>query len=189
VYVPLAQAPAAMMMLAARTDVRPENLTTAVRAAIQTIDPEQPVYHVKTMARLVGDSMLPRSTSAALMTIFGGLAVLLAAVGIYGVVSYSVSQQTREFGLRLALGATPRTLIRLVAARGLTMVGAGLTLGAVASLAASRLLAGALFGIGPADPPTYAGALIVLGAVGLAACVIPAWRASRVEPLAALRVN
>ena len=105
-----------------------------MRAEIHAIDPAQPVYHIKTLDRLVGDSMLPRSTSAALMMLFSALALLLAAVGVYGVVAYGVSQQTREFGLRIALGATPRDLLTLVLRRGLVMVGAGIALGVAGAL-------------------------------------------------------
>jgi putative ABC transport system permease protein len=189
VYVPLAQAPAPMMMLAVRGDGPAKDLTRAVRAEINAIDPNQPVYHVKTMEQLVGDSMLTRSTSAALMMLFSAVALLLAAVGIYGVVAYGVTQQTREFGLRIALGATPRDLLTLVLRHGLVMVGAGIAIGAAAALAASRLIAGALYGVTAVDPLTYITVLSVLGLTGLLACGLPAWRASRVQPVTALRVE
>jgi putative ABC transport system permease protein len=189
VYVPLAQAPPGMAMLAARTAVPPDELIGAVRSAIQSVDPSQPVYHVKSMSRLLGDSLLPRTSSATLMTVFSGLALLLAAIGIYGVVSYGVTQQMREFGVRIALGATPWDLLRLVAARGLMMVGAGVAFGALGALALSGLLEGALYGIRPTDSATYAVVIAILSLVGLAACVVPAWRAARTEPLAALRVE
>ncbi len=187
VYVPLAQSPAPMMMLAVRGDGGPEELARTVRAEILRLDPEQPVYHVKTMQRLVADSLLTRSTSAAFMTLFAALALLLAAVGIYGVVAYSVTQQTREFGLRIALGAGPRDLLSLVLRHGFVLVAAGVAMGMLAALAASRLMAVALYGIAPSDPQTYASAAILLAATGLFACGLPAWRASRVQPLAALR--
>ena len=189
IYVPLAQAPAAMMMLAVRTDANAEQATHAVRAAIAAVDPSQPVYHVKTLDRLVADSLLPRSTAAALMTIFSALALVLAAVGIYGVVSYGVSQQTREFGVRMALGATRSDLLRLVLRSGLLMVGVGIGVGTIGALAASRLLSSALFAVTTRDPLTYAGVVAVLGLTGLTACMVPAWRASRVPPVAALRIE
>lgn len=189
IYVPLAQAPPAMLMLAVRAEGRPEDLAGPVRAAIQAIDPAQPVYHVKTMDRLVSDSLLASSTSAALMMLFSALALALAAVGVYGVIAYGVSQQTREFGLRIALGATPRDVLTLVLRQGLRMVGAGVALGAVGALAASRLMGGILYGVGPADPLTYVAAVGALTLTGLAAACVPAWRASRVEPVTALRVD
>ncbi len=189
IYVPLAQAAPAMMMLAVRTDARPEDLVGPVRAAIQTVDTAQPVYHIKTMDQLLGDSMLPRSTSAALMLLFSALALALAVVGVYGVVAYSVSQQTMAFGLRLALGATPRDVLALVLRHGFLMVSTGVVLGAAGALAASRLLGGILYGVSPADPLTYATVIGLLTGAGLLACLVPAWRASRVQPLNALRVE
>jgi putative ABC transport system permease protein len=189
VYVPLAQVPPGMAMLAARTDVPPEEVVGPVRAAIQAVDPSQPVYHVKSMSRLLDDSLLPRTSSATMMSVFSGLALLLAAIGIYGVVSYSVTQQMREFGVRIALGATPWDLLRLVSVRGLVTVGAGVALGAAGALALSGLVADALYGIRPTDAATYGVVIAILSVVGLAACVVPAWRASRTEPLAALRVE
>jgi predicted permease len=189
IYVPMSQATPSMMMLAVRSDSRPEDLIGSVRAEIQAVDPGQPVYHVKTMDQLVGDSMMTRTTSAGLMALFSLLALLLAAVGVYGVVAYGVSQQTREFGLRIALGATPRDLLSAVLRQGLMMVGAGVALGSIVAFVTSRFIAGALFGIGPGDPVTYASAAGLLIATGLAACAVPAWRASRVQPVMALRVE
>jgi putative ABC transport system permease protein len=189
VYLPMAQAPQTMMMLAIRTDGPPQDLIAAVRAEMRAIDAAQPLYHVKTLRQLVGDSLLPRSTSAALMMLFSALALLLAVVGVYGVVAYGVSQQTREFGLRLALGATPRDLLSLVVRHGLLMIAAGIVLGLAGAFAVSRLLAGALYGISPTDPLTYVAVAGLLVVTGLAACGVPAWRASTVEPVAALRVD
>jgi putative ABC transport system permease protein len=189
VYVPLAQAPPVLLMLAVRTDGRPEEQAASVRAAIQAVDPAQPVYHVKTMGQLVSDSLLAQTTSAALMTLFSALALALAAVGVYGVVAYGVSQQTREFGLRIALGATPRDVLALVLRQGLRLVGLGVLLGAVSALAATRLMGGILYGVGPADPRTYLGVVSLLTATGFVAASVPAWRASRVTPVEALRVD
>ena len=189
IHVPMAQAPAAMMMLAVRGEGRPEDLTRSVRAEIQAIDSTQAVYHIKTLQQLVGDSLLPRSTSAALMMLFSALALLLAAVGVYGVVAYGVSQQTREFGLRIALGATPRDLLTLVLRSGLMMIAVGIAIGVAGALAVSRLLAGALYGISAADPLTYATVVGLLTVIGLAACSVPAWRASTTQPVAALRAD
>ena len=187
VYLPMAQAPPAMMMLAIRSDTRPEDLSRAVRAEIQAIDPAQPVYHVKTLETLVDESMLPRSTSAAMMTLFSALALVLAAVGIYGVVAYGVSQQRREFAVRLALGATPRGLLRLVFRSGMLMVGAGMVFGLAGALGLSRLMANALYGVSPGDPLTYSSVVGLLVVTSLIACGVPAWRASTTQPAGALR--
>ena len=186
-YLPFNQAPRSMMMLAARTGGRPEDLVSAVRGKILEIDPLQPVYHVKPMVRLLDDALLPSSTSAALMAIFSGLALLLAIVGVYGVVSYGVSQQMPEFGLRLALGATPGNLVRLVIRRGGVMVCAGVAIGIAASAAASGVLGSLLYGVTGVDPFTYVAVAGILTVLGIGACVIPAWRASSAEPLSALR--
>jgi putative ABC transport system permease protein len=189
IYVPMSQTTPPMMMLAVRSDGRPEDLIRAVQAEIQAVDPGQPVYHVKSMDQLVSDSMMTRTTSAALMALFSLLALLLAAVGVYGVVAYGVSQQTREFGLRIALGATPRDLLAAVLGHGLMMVGAGVALGSIVAFVVSRFIAGALFGVGPGDPVTYATAAGLIVATGLVACTVPAWRASRVQPVIALRAE
>ena len=187
IYRPYAQAPAAMMMLAARVDGDPAALAAAARTEIQAVDPAQPVYHVKTLSQLVSDSMMPQTSAAMLVTLFSAVALLLAAVGIYGVLSYAVSQQTREFGVRMALGAQPADVLRLVARRGLALVICGIALGAAAALGVTRLMADALYGVGSSDPATYASAIAILMLVGCAACGVPAWRATRVQPVVALR--
>jgi putative ABC transport system permease protein len=187
VYVPMAQAPVAMMMLAIRSETRPEDLIRAVRAEIQAIDRAQPVYHVKTLETLVDESMLPRSTSAAMTTLFSALALVLAAVGIFGVVAYGVSQQRREFAVRLALGATPSDLQRLVLRSGMLMVGAGMVFGMAGALSLSRLMANALYGVSPADPLTYSSVVGLIAVTSLIACGVPAWRASTTQPAGALR--
>jgi putative ABC transport system permease protein len=187
VYVPMAQAPLSMMMLAIRGETRPEDLSRAVRSEIQAMDPAQPVYHVKTQDALIGESMLVRTTSAAMMTLFSALALVLAAVGIYGVVAYGVSQQRREFGVRLALGATPRDLRRLVLRSGMPMVGAGMVFGIASALSLSRVIANVLYGVSAVDPLTYMSAVGLLTVISLIACGVPAWRASATQPAGALR--
>ena len=189
IYVPMSQAGPAMMMLAARTVLRPEDLTGPIRAAIHEIDPAQPVYHVKTLDTLVTDSTGPQRMSATMVGLFGALALVLAAIGIYGVVSYGVSQRTREFGVRLALGATPGDLLRQVLRNGGSLIGIGVAIGVAAALAASRLLASALFAVSGADPATYTGVAFLLAITGLLACAVPAWRASNTRPVNALRAE
>jgi putative ABC transport system permease protein len=187
VYVPLAQEPVAMMMLAIRSDTRPEDLSRTVRAEIQQIDSALPVYHVKMLETLVDDSMLNHSASTAVMTLFSALALVLAAIGIYGVVAYGVSQQRREFCVRLALGATARDLRQMVLRRGLLMVAVGMLFGTVGALGLSRLMANLLYGVSPTDPLTYSSVVSLLVVTGLIACGVPAWRASTTQPAGALR--
>ena len=189
IYFSQAQWPVDMMMLAARVQGDADQLTREIRAQIAAIDPGQPVFHVKTLQRLVDDSLILPTTSAAMMSLFSVLAVILAAVGIYGVVAYAVGQQTREIGVRVALGARPGDVARLVLRSGLAPVVIGILLGIAGALGASRLIGNVLYGVTPADPPTYFASGIVLVAVGVLACAAPAWRASRVEPMQALRID
>jgi putative ABC transport system permease protein len=188
-YVPVSQTPTDMMMLAAKTTGNPEDLADAIQRAIAAVDPLQPVYHVKPMRRLVDEALLPQASAMSMMTIFAMLAFLLATVGIYGVISYVVSQQTREFGVRLALGASPSDLVRLVLRRGLTLLAAGTALGAVGAIGATRLLRGILYGVTATDWPTYVTVGAVLFFVGAVACYIPARRATRLDPAVVLRAD
>ncbi len=189
IYVPMAQAPAPMMMLAARTAGDPDGLRDAVRGAIATVDPTQPVYHVKTLRALIDEALISSAAAMSMMMLFGALALLLATVGIYGVVSYAVSQQTREFGVRLALGAAPGDVLRLVLRRGLSLILLGTAIGAAGALGAARMLSGVLYGVTFADAPSYAAGAAVLILVGAAACYIPARRAMRLDPVAILRAE
>ncbi len=186
-YLPLAQGAPPMMMLAVRAGGKPEELVNAVRGRILEVDPQQPVFHVKPMAQLVGDAMVTQTTSAGLMAVFSAVALVLAIVGVYGVVSFGVTQQMPEFGLRLALGATPASLVRRVLRGGALMVGAGIILGSAGAVAASGALGSLLYGVKPIDPLTYALAITALALLALAATLIPAWRASSAEPISALR--
>jgi len=188
-YVPVSQATTEMMMLAARTIGDPEEVAGAIQRAIAAVDPLQPVYHVKPMRRLVDEAMLPQASAMSMMTIFAVLAFLLATIGVYGVVSYIVSQQTREFGVRLALGASPADLMVLVLRRSLMMLSAGTAVGALAAVGVSRLLGGILYGVTATDWPTYAAVAGVLLVVGTVACYIPARRATRLDPAVVLRAD
>jgi putative ABC transport system permease protein len=188
-YVPVSQTPTEMMMLAARTAGNPEDLAEGIQRAIASIDPLQPVYHVKPMRRLVDEALLPQASAMSMMTIFAILAFLLATIGIYGVISYIVSQQTREFGVRLALGASPGDLMRLVLRKGLTLIAAGTAIGAAGAIGVSQLLSGILYGVTPTDWPTYAAVALGLLTVGAVACYIPARRATRLDPATVLRAD
>jgi putative ABC transport system permease protein len=189
IYVPLAQEGVSMMMLAARTAGDPAALTDAVKSALATVDPTQPVYHVKTLSRLVDDALLANGSAMTTMTVFAGLALLLAAVGIYGVVSYAVGQQLRDFGIRRALGATPADILRLVLRRGGSLVAAGCAIGVAGALGLSRLMQALLFGVSAVDPATYAVVAALLLTVGGLACYLPARRAMRADPAATLRAE
>ena len=186
-YVPLAQAPTDMMMLAAKTAGNPDDVVDGVRKAIAIVDSLQPVYHVKPMRRLVNEALLSHTSAMSMMTIFALLALLLATIGIYGVISYVVSQQTREFGVRLALGASPSDLVRLVLWRGVSLVGAGTLIGAAGALGVTRLLGGILYGVTATDWPTYLAVTASLLLIGVIACYIPARRATRLDPSVVLR--
>jgi putative ABC transport system permease protein len=187
IYVPLAQAPTDMMMLAAKTAGDPDDLADAVQKAIASVDPLQPVYHVKPLRRLIDEALLPHASAMSMMTMFAVLALLLSTVGIYGVVSYVVSQQSREFGVRLALGASPGDLMRLVLWRGVSLVGIGTAIGAAGALGVTRLLGGFLYGVTATDWPTYVAVAAGLILVGGVACYIPARRATRLDPAVVLR--
>jgi predicted permease len=164
-------------------------LVRAVRDQVRELDPQVPMDNVRTMDEIVRGSVAPQRFGMMLLTAFGGLALLLAMVGIYGVVAQVVSARTQEFGVRAALGATPASLVRLSLATGARQVAAGLALGVVAALALARLLPGILYGVAPNDPATYLAASLATGIAALAACWIPARRSGRVDPAAALQAE
>jgi putative ABC transport system permease protein len=187
IFVPFDQSPQAMIMLAARTTGDPETMTPSIVASVAGIDASQPVYRVASMSRLVKDAMLTSALASSMMSFLGLLALVLAAMGIYGVVSYAANQQVREFGVRLALGAAPLDLLRLVAVRSLTLIGTGVALGLAGAAGIVRLMRGLLYGVTPSDPATFAGALGLLAAVAAIACLIPARRAMRTDPVSVLK--
>jgi predicted permease len=173
--------------LVARTGLDPRRLERAVRAVFLAVDKTQPVFHVQPMEMYLADSLAERTFTLALVGVFGGLALLLAAVGIYGVVSYAATLRTREVGIRMALGAERRAVLGMVLREGLKLVGAGLATGLLASVALTRLLSSLLFEVRPSDLATLLCVTLVLAAVALVATWLPAWRASRVDPMVALR--
>ncbi len=186
-YLPCTQAPWMAMTFVVRSASASQPLVAAVRQQIRSIDPDLPVDGVQSLDHLVSESVGQPRLLMALVTAFGGLAILLAAIGIYGVVAYSVSQRLREMGIRMALGAAPRDISRLVVGQGMRLVLAGIAIGFVASLWLSKFLASELFATQPRDPLTFSLVALVLAAVALAACWIPARRAMRVDPMVALR--
>ena len=158
-----------------------------IRAELAAIDKNQPIHSFKTLAATVSELVAPQRFTTVLLGGFAALAALLSAVGIYGVMSYAVTQRTREIGVRMALGAQRRDVLKVVMTRGLILVVSGVMLGLAASFALSRLIADLLFGVEPTDKATLGAVTLLLVPVALLACFIPALRATKVDPLAALR--
>jgi predicted permease len=175
------------MTILVRTANDPLALVSTVRSELQKLDPELPMAAVATMDQLLADSLSRSRFTMLLLGIFSAVALVLAAVGIYGLIAYSVTQRTQELGIRIALGAQRHDVLRLVLAQGTRLTLLGVTLGVFAALALSRLLASMLFGVSATDPLTFAGVAALLGFVALLACFIPARRATRVDPIVALR--
>ena len=181
------QWPQFMMTLVLRTSVEPLSLVSAVRKEVSELDKNLPVFGVETMDDLLSAEVASQRFNAGALAGFAGLAVLLAAVGIYGVMAYAVSQRTREMGVRMALGAGTGNVLRMILSQGLRLAAIGVALGLAASFLLTRLMSGLLFGVKPSDPETFVIVTSVLLVVAVAACWIPAWRATRVDPVIALR--
>jgi putative ABC transport system permease protein len=175
------------MTLVLRVQGEPTAIANAARNVIRTLDPEQPIADVRTMENLIGTSVARARFNTLLLTIFAVVALLLASLGIYGVVAYSVAQRTREIGVRMALGARRMDVLRLVVRRGMTLALGGVALGVPASFALTRLMETLLFNVSATDPLTFAGIPLLLIFVALLACLIPARRAAKVDPMVALR--
>jgi putative ABC transport system permease protein len=187
VYEPAAQVPFGSMYFAVRTKNEPEVLISGIRNAIHSLDPELPVDAIGTVDALVSTSLSQRRFAMVLMAVFASLALVLAMVGIYGVISYAVTQATKEIGIRMALGAQRASVVRMVVGYASLLVTSGLAIGIAASLGVGRMIASQLFEVKPTDPGTYAAVALTLLATGLLSCAIPAFRATRVDPLVALR--
>ena len=186
-YAPHAQIPEPYMALAVRRSSGADALVNPILNAIRQVDSEQPVLDVAGMEDLVERSLSHRRFSMILLTIFAGLALVLATIGVYSVLSYAVGRRVQEIGIRMALGARRRDVLRMVMGEGLRLTVAGLAVGACAAIGLSRLLRGLLFGVRPTDPLTFAAVSLLLGGVALLACFVPARRAARVDPMVALR--
>jgi predicted permease len=187
VYLPQAIAPRSFTNLVVRTEGDPLPLARTIRAIILEGDPNQPIRSIMTLGEILSESLARDRFFTLLFGIFGALALLLAAIGIYGVLAYSVGQRTREFGVRMALGARAADVLRMVIASGLGLVATGIVLGLLAAFALARLMAGLLYGVTTTDPVTFAAVPVLLAAVALLASYIPARRATRVDPMRALR--
>jgi predicted permease len=188
-YLPLLQDYRSNMILVARTAVDPEKMFPSVRAAVAALDPEIPLFDTKTLEDHVGISLFLQRMAATLLSIFGLLALSLSALGLYGVMAYTVAQRTRELGIRLSVGAQQSDILRLILGQGLMLTVIGMIGGLVTALAVTRLSAGLLYGVSAADPMTFTVAALLLLAVALAAGYFPARRATKVDPMIALRME
>ena len=187
VYVPHQQSPMRTMALTIRSDVDDRTVAGAVRNEVHQLNADQPVHGVRPYVEYFTESMAATRFALSLLALFAVMALALASVGIYGVIAYSVSQRTREIGVRLAMGATPQRILRSILGQGAVLTAAGLALGLLGAVMLSSFLASFLYGVTATDPLTFATIPIALTLVALAACYVPARRASRLEPTRALR--
>ena len=188
-YEPFSQNFTSSMTIVARTARSETGTLSEMVAVARQLDPELLIYETKTMERHLGIALLPHRLSALVVGAFGGLALLLASIGLYGVVSYAVSTRSREVGIRMALGADPGSVVRMLMSGGLRLAAIGAVIGFGLSLVAARLLGGLLYGVTTTDPIALGAVALVLGAVALLAAWLPAQRASGVQPVKALRVT
>ena len=186
-YLPVGQNHESSMTLYVRASVSPASLVASLRREIQELEPNLPVAGIETMTKTMGTSLYAARMGAWLLAGFGGLALVLAAIGIYSVLSFSIARRTREMGIRLALGAGARQVFLSVVRDGMTLVGVGAVAGLIVGFVATRSLEKFLYGVPPSDPATFAGAATLLIAIALVACIVPARRAMRVNPITALR--
>jgi putative ABC transport system permease protein len=184
---PYAQVPFAPQTLVARTEADPLGLVSAVREQLRAMDEEVPVDDVKTLDQYLTSSVAQPRFITLLLAIFAGVAVILASVGLYGVMAYSVAQRAHEIGIRMALGAEARDVVKLVVGQGMKLVIIGLGIGLIAAFFATRLMESFLFGVSASDPATFAAITLLLGVITLLSCYIPARRATKVDPMEALR--
>jgi putative ABC transport system permease protein len=186
-YVPYAQLPFAPMSVVVRTVLDPESMVATLGKAVQSIDKDLPLLHAKTLDEYLADSVADTRFETVLLGTFGALAFVLTCVGLYGVISYTVVQQTREMGIRLALGADRDSILRMVIGSGLLLSGIGIGVGLVMSFLLTRLIAALLYGVGPWDPLTFSAVPVALITMAVIASYVPARRAAGVEPAIALR--
>jgi putative ABC transport system permease protein len=187
IYLPYLQVPSRLMRLAVRTSGSPMLLAEPLRQVIASIDKNQPVTEIKTMEEWLSEAVSSDKMNTTLLSFFAALALILAAIGIYGVVSYSVGQRSHEIGIRMALGAQRNDILRLVVGHGLGLALAGSAIGLIAAYGATHLLSSFLFGVHSMDPLTTFSAVALMIVVALAACYIPARRATRIDPMQSLR--
>lgn len=186
-YEPHAKRAWSVMTLVVRTHADPASVAPALRDELRKAEPQIMFERVSTMAGLIRDSVAPQRMNLALLAAFAAAALLLAVVGVYGVISYLVTLRTREIGIRIALGAQVRDVLRLVLGQGTSLVVTGVAIGLVSSLAVTRLLTKMLYGVSPTDWATFASVSLLLAAAALAACLVPAARAAKIDPVIAIR--
>ena len=171
----------------ARTAGSPSGLATSMRQAVESVDSSAVVYDVRPMEEIVARSISTQRLTMLLLSVFSGLALVLSAIGIYGVIAYLTGQRTHEIGVRVVLGASREDVLRIVLGQGMRMTLIGVAMGMAAAFGLTRLITRLIYGVGATDPPTFAGVAVLLSTVALAACYIPARRATRVDPMVALR--
>jgi putative ABC transport system permease protein len=186
-YLNYQQAAPPFLGLAVRTKGEPHAWVEEVRRAVWAVDPDQPLYNVVTMEQALSDSISKQRFAMLMLALFAAMAVILSMVGIYGIMSYSVTQRTHEIGVRVALGAKAHDVVRMIVRQGIVLIVIGITTGLAGSFALTRILASLLYEVKPVDPSVFLATALLLGLVALFACYIPARRATKVDPLVALR--
>lgn len=186
-YFSFSQVPFQAMTIIVKGQSDPNQLIASARNQVRTLDPDQPIYNIRTMDEIRGESIAPQRLNLTLLTIFAGIAFVLAIVGIYGVMSYAVTQRTHEIGIRMAIGAQPRDVFRMILGQGMMLTILGMVAGLMGAFVLTRLMATMLFNVKPTDPLTFGGVALLLLAIALFACYIPGRRATKVDPVNSLR--
>jgi predicted permease len=186
-YLPFAQRPLSGMTIVIKGSGDPNQLISAARQQVKALDSEQPIYSPRTMGDIRAESVAPERLNLTLLSLFAGIALVLAIVGIYGVMSYSVTQRTREIGIRMAIGASRTDVFRMILSHGMKLTLIGVGIGLVGAFALTRLMATMLFGVAPTDATTFGSISVLLMGVALIACFLPGRRATKVEPTISLR--
>jgi putative ABC transport system permease protein len=186
-YFPFWQLPFNGMTIIVKATGDPNQLIASAREQVKQLDPDQPIYNIKTMDEIRSESVAGERLNLTLFSIFAGIALVLAVVGIYGVMSYTVTQRTHEIGIRMAIGAQQRDVFKMVLGQGMMLALIGIAIGLVGAFALTRLMASMLFGVTATDPATFAAIAVLLTAVALMACYLPGRRATKVDPVISLR--
>jgi putative ABC transport system permease protein len=186
-YFPFLQIPSSGMTVIVKGSADPNQMVSAIREQVRQIDADQPIYSVRTMDEIRSESVAGERLNLTLLSLFAGIALVLAIVGIYGVMSYSVTQRTHEIGIRMAIGAQPRDVFKMIMGQGMMLAFIGVAIGLVGAFALTRLMATMLFGVEPTDPATFIGIAVLLTSVALVACYVPGRRATKVDPVVSLR--